>query len=648
MLVVSCHMGIAKTALLIGAGFLAGLLVGRQSHTLKFTEERKAPTASSEQRDAPRAAMDAGHASMKTSTDTSKTNEGGPITFPELAREVDRLSKFEAGSEEVTSGWDNLGKRVNRSNLKALAEALVEDYPSPASEALMSMVLGDFAQQNPKEAWQMLHSARHPYLRNFIGTLVIQTLAEKDIDGALALVNQLPESVFKTQMHQAALTGLAVRNPEKAFALEVERAGAHLDFDPSFLLWDWARVDPEAAMAAVSALKGNAAMIAASTLISSIASREPERAWEFAQRLPRTTGDHYTDPRYSALSAWGQSDPKAAMEKALQVEDVQLRNSAVEAIARQWADHDFSAALSFVSQLSDPGSRAKGLVGMSGANQPNHAELFAAIRQHGPVGENYSVTNLLQAWARKDPQAAASALKQMPPGPAQEEAVPELVRGWMSTDNVNAQSVIKWIESLNSVRAKSYASRIAFETLAQRDPSAASQLLGSVPTLLKSSAVDGLAMGWSSSNPEQAAAWAATLPQTERESALSSIVGAWARQSPQRAAEFAQKHDSNGALVSSVASEWLPYAPEQAGTWVDKLPKGEVRDIGLVRVAEIVGREDPGAAILWAQRISSTPKRNDQLEQICRQWLEADPVAAKQWISSSSFSAETKLRYLTW
>lgn len=641
-------MTIAKTALLVAIGFLLGLLVGRQAHTPQFTEDRNSTAALSEPRDAPTTAMDADHASIVAPADAPKANEGGPITFPELAREVNRLRKFEAGSKEEASGWDNLGKRLKDSNLKALAEALVEDYPSPASDDLMYMVLGEFAQQNPKEAWQMLHSAKHPDLRNYIGTFVIQTLAEKDIDGALVLVDQLPESVFKTQMHQAALTGFAVRNPEKAFALEVERAGTRTDFDPSFLLWNWGRIDPEAAMAAVSALKGNAAKIAASTLISSIASREPERAWEFALKLPRTTGDQYTDPRYSALTAWGQSDPKAAMEKALRVDDAQLRTSAIQTIARQWADQDFSAALSFVSQLSDPSSRAKGLVGMSGANQPNHAELFAAIQQHGPVGENYSVTNLLQAWARKDPQAAASALKQMPPGPAQEEAVPEVVRGWVSTDNVDAQSVIKWIESLNSVRAKSQASRIAFETLAQRDPSLASQLLGSVPSLLKGSAVDGLAMGWSSSNPEQAAAWAATLPKADKETALSSIVGAWARQSPQRAAEFAQKHDSNGALVSSVASEWLPYAPEQAGAWVDKLPQGQVRDVGLIRVAEIVGREDPGAAILWAQRISSTPMRNDQLEHICRQWLEVDPTAAKQWISSSSFSAETKLRYLTW
>jgi len=408
------------------------------------------------------------------------------------------------------------------------------------------------------------------------------------------------------------------------------------------VLWEWVKRDAEAAMAAVSSLKGQSAKVAASALISTLASREPERAWEFAQRLTHSEADPYNDPRYTALSSWGRVDPETALGIALKLKDTQLKNYVVEDIARQWADQDFSAALSYFAHLSDANSRAKGLVAMSSASQPNRAALFAALQQYGPVGDNYSAMNLLREWAGQDPTAAVSALREMTPSPMQEQAVLEFVRGWASSDGSSAVDIIGWASSLPGESGRSSAIHAAFEELAKRDTASTSKLLAKTPNDLQTDAIRGLAAGWSASDPERAATWAGTLPQTEKEAALSHIMGEWARRAPERAAVFAQTHDRSGELVSSVANEWLPYAPEQAAAWVDKLPTGEVRDAGLARVAEIIGREDPGAAALWAQRISSASQRDEQLRRICDQWLSADPVAAKAWIATSQLSAEAK------
>ena len=647
MLVVSCHMGIAKTALLIGAGFLAGLLVGRQLHPTNEEVEQHSPMVSSESGAMLNEAQEVGEPTRKAAADSAISDASSPITFDELASEMGRLRMLDSGSEEESSGWDNLKKRLKSSDLQALAKALLDNYPGAASEDAIGMVFWEFARQKPDEAWQMMLTIKNPDLRSQTGWSVAQALAEMDVGKTLNLINRLPRSSFKTDLRRAALSTLASRDPAKAFALEVEYAGNEPDFDPANVLWEWVKRDPGAAVAAVSSLRGQPAKTAASALISTLASREPIKAWEFAQRLPRSSADPYSDPRYTALSSWGRADPETAMSIALTLEDTQLKNYVVEDIARQWADQDFASALSYFANLSDANSRAKGLVAMSSSSQPNRAELFAALQQYGPVGDNYSAMNLLREWAKQDPSAAADALGQMAPSPMQEQAVLEFVRGWISSADSSATDVVAWASSLAGESARSSAIHAAFEELAKQDASSASKLLAEAPSALQTTAVRGLAAGWSESDPEKAAAWAGALPETEREAAFYEIMGAWARRAPERAAAFAQTHDKNGQLVSSVANEWLPYAPEQAAAWVDKLPAGDVRDTGLMRVAEIISREDPGAAALWAQRISSAPQREEQLQNICGQWISVDPVAAKAWISTSKLSAEAKQSLLS-
>jgi len=635
-------MGIAKIIVFIAIGFAAGFLSARLVAPITDEEQelgKRIGTTENSRNLSSEAANDSQthkpnpeHESNSTKTD--------PVTFAELSSEAERLRLL--SPDDSAEGWENLTKRVKGSNLSALAKAVLDNYPSATSEDTLWLVFSEFGRQSPDEAWQLLLSIKNPDLRNQVGYAVLQSISDRDATKALGLLGNLPNSSFKTDMRRAVLSSMASRNPEKAFALEVEQAGDGPDFDPSSVLWEWAKRDPDSAMNAVSRLTGQAGKAAASALVGILASREPQKAWQFALKLPRSPGDYYGDPRYSALSAWGRSDPKAAIETALTLDDAQIRSAAIEDIARTWAEQDFPAALAFITQLSDVSARAKGITAMSSASHANQSQLFSALQQYGPVGDSYAAANLLREWAKQEPEAAAEALRQMSPGPNREQAVTEFVRGWTSTGNVKPDQIVAWCSSLENENARRTATQAAFEELSKLNAGSARKLVATIPAAQQEAATLGIAQGWGASDPAGAASWALSLPEGSRDSALSNVIGEWARRSPAEAAAFAQSHDKTGDLVSAVANEWIPYAPQQAAAWVDRLPAGQMRDTGLTRVADIISREDPSAAALWAQRISSPETRESQLRSICEQWLEIDAPTAKSWIATSPLSAEAK------
>jgi ferric-dicitrate binding protein FerR (iron transport regulator) len=171
-------------------------------------------------------------------------------------------------------------------------------------------------------------------------------------------------------------------------------------------------------------------------------------------------------------------------------------------------------------------------------------------------------------------------------------------------------------------------------------------MIGRLGPALQIDAAAGLAEGWAAAEPARAAAWAATLDEETKGTALPGVVSQWARRAPQEAAAFAQANDSRGDLVTAVAQEWMPYSPDLAGRWVDKLPPGDARDAGLSSIGQIVANEDPAAAVLWISRMTSAPRREQELQYMCSQWIQIDPAAAKAWIGGSNLSADTKASLL--
>lgn len=623
--------------LFIGFGFFAGLLLGRY---LLPTNQKVVETSVLTE---PESKTASANPSNETSTAAATPDPmaSTPMTLDELGAELELLRKLESGSEAESKGWDHLRARLRVSDIGALAKTLLDTYPSATSQDLLDMVFTELASQKPDEAWQLLLKIKSPQLRQQVGWSVGHTIADKGINKALALIAQLPDSQFKMEMRQTTLNRLASRDPEKAFALEVQYAGNRPDFEPN--LWEWVRKDADAAIRAVSNLKGAVFVKATRNLISALVQRDPQEAWEFAQSLPPHSGDIWDDPLYSALSGWGSVDPEAAVSAALGLSDTEMRAECVAEISRTWADFDFPAALDYVTKLQDPHVKAKALAQMASASHASKPELFAALQEHGPVGDSYSSANLMESWARQDPRGAAEALAQLPPSQGLDEATTRFVRGWLAANGTNPQDVLAWARSLpGKTTSRQNALTAVLQEVGKTNAPLGAELIAGLDEESQCAAYEALAEGWSSRAPAEAAAWALTLPPQTSSSALARVVENWARHDPLEAAKAAARHDTSGDLVSAVVGQWLPGSPKQATDWVERLPHGEIRDAGLTRIASIVSRDDPSAAVLWAARISSAAQREEQLQLICSQWIEVDPSSARNWIASSPLSQQAK------
>lgn len=637
-------MKIALALLLLAAGFAAGLSVGRLAPNLSPSEApASASSVAAPAPLSPQTAPEHDTPSASGLDGSSSSPEPKPLDVGEL---VAQFASAVSDGTQPAADWDQFLARLQVSDLPVLARKIIAEYPASGAEEAMYTVFSQLALRDPHAAWQILLEIKTPQLREQISYAVMSTIAENDISKALALVDALPASSFKTQMRQNALSVLASRDPARAFELELKNAGSTPDFSPHSMMHEWVRRDADGAMAAASRLTGPAAIIANAALLQSLAAIDPEKAWDHAKKLPRPAGDIWQDPRHSVLSIWGNADPLAAMKAALSLGDAELQTLAIGDIARVWAANDFPSAFSFALGMKDSGARAKALTAMATSAQANRPELFAALLEFGPVGDQNQAHYLLREWAKEDPRAAADALRQLPAGRGLDQAVAEFARGWITSDSVQTKDVVSWISALPSASAKSAAARVVFDELGRRDAATASQMIGRMDPALRIDAAAGLAEGWAAAEPARAAAWAATLDEETKGTVLPGVVSQWARRAPQEAAAFAQANDSRGDLVTAVAQEWMPYSPDLAGRWVDKLPPGDARDAGLSSIGQIVANEDPAAAVLWISRMTSAPRREQELQYMCSQWIQIDPAAAKAWIGGSNLSADTKASLL--
>ena len=636
-------MKLAPSLMLLATGFLAGLAVSgwvssaRHPAAVLPTQLDSAPPLSST---LPSAKTE-GKPESATSEDAGANPSAPlqPVAFEEL---VARFANLDLANPSSPDDWEQFNTRLKASDLAALAREIIEKYPAPGTEVAVFMVFSELAQRSPEIAWQLATDIKNTQLREQAASAVMTVIAGGSTSKAFALIDALPDSSFKTQMRISALSNLVWHDPAAAFELEVKYAGDKPDFAPQMMMFEWVKRDADAAMKAVSRLTGAAAATANAALLQVLAGYDPQKAWNYAQSLPRHKGDIWQDPRYSTLSAWANADPLAAMNTALTLEDDELKSAAIGEIARNWAEADFPAALAFVNALGDPASRAKALAAMAYSSRAQKPELFSALLEFGPVGDQSQTHYLIREWAKEDPTAAAEAVQQLPPGPALEQAVCEFTRGWLSAESTRSEDVIAWTSSLPTAAARAAAARTVFDELGRKDGSAAARLIATLDPALRNEAAWGLAQGWASSEPALAAAWGAALAPESRSAVLPGIVSQWASRTPEQAAAFAQAQDSQGDLVSAVAQQWMPYSPDQAGRWVDKLPAGDARDAGLSSIGQIVANEDPAAAVLWISRMTSAPRREQELQYICSQWTQIDPIAAKAWIGGSNLSADTK------
>jgi hypothetical protein len=106
--------------------------------------------------------------------------------------------------------------------------------------------------------------------------------------------------------------------------------------------------------------------------------------------------------------------------------------------------------------------------------------------------------------------------------------------------------------------------------------------------------------------------------------------------------------DAGSADVARAFEEgyrsWLSTDREAARAWLLEQELDASLDPVVAVYAKSMAREDPEAALPWAERIGDEGRREEALEKIARAWLHRDPDPARAWLESGRLSDDVVQR----
>lgn len=304
-------------------------------------------------------------------------------------------------------------------------------------------------------------------------------------------------------------------------------------------------------------------------------------------------------------------DAAPLIERAFEPTTLDSGSVELTLVATWWADFDPHAALQWASR-----------------------DLFR--------GDANATAAVIQAWARRDPQAARLAVEGIPLPNVSLPAVDALIRGW---DESGQPGLLEFVRD----QPRGQAMQMTLASLARRK-------------LLR--------LG-----PEATLEWAESFPddedptQTFKLNVYRRAVGMVAEVDPVRAASFATKHrsgDHGHGLVRRTAVRWARQDGRATMEWLETLEPGGDRDNAVDDGYRVWFNQDREAAIAWlreqpdgawlapahsiyALHLGSDPepgmawakahildeeKREYAINQIGRGWYYRDPEGASAWLAT--------------
>ena len=332
----------------------------------------------------------------------------------------------------------------------------------------------------------------------------------------------------------------------------------------STLVRHWAQVDLAATTAWAEALPRSPAR---SSLLANvagvIAADAPHEAIAFAETLD---GNARRQAIGTALNAWAEQDPAAAMAALDEIDHRDMRDYWRRQIAGRWVDQDAHATWEWA--LSQPPSRARAMllwIPLGAIAQTDPLEAIGLAESLRGRERVEAITMALGAWASTDVRAAANwAARSDNVDPGERDGRLRTVLGTWARDDPLA--ALAWVEASD---------------------------LSSGP------AVSAVARHYAARSPRQAMDWVLSQPLGVQRQAIGGVVNAWARDAPQTAARA-----------------------------VARIRNDQVRAVGREALASTWGETDPNRALRWVAGLADAAAREDLTSRVLRRWVNYDADGA--------------------
>lgn len=292
------------------------------------------------------------------------------------------------------------------------------------------------------------HSARVKALIDYYATLTPEQLAEES-----KKLENLPMS--ERIMASILLFGRwAEVDPMSAMANSNTMGMAGMFVKPT-ILQSWASVDPENAAKYYSENPREFAMMGgmgrgpggqngASMIAGEWAKQDPQGALAWAASL---SGADKNDGMASVIREVATTDPKKASELVGSM-DPDERGQAYASIAQSWGASNFSEGLAWVQTLPESERSAAQASLINGLSQtdPKAASLQIASMAEGD-DRNRAVQNVVENWSKTDPKAAIAFLMTEEDADTQARGIGDAISNWVGQDTQAAHAYVETLES---------------------------------------------------------------------------------------------------------------------------------------------------------------------------------------------------------
>jgi hypothetical protein len=370
---------------------------------------------------------------------------------------------------------------------------------------------------------------------------------------------------------------------------------------------EWPRRDPEAVIAALNEPLdvGNLRNWRMDT-VNAVLDQDAERGLKL---MAQWHIENY-GPRMNTITKWAAADPRHAAEFTLANSVGYVASMSMDAIGKEWAKSDPSAALQFAS--ANPGNLGSGLA-----------------------------ASALKEWASRNLNEAADWLANTDDR-ARNRLSPAFVETWAKQD---AGAALEWCQDNLAGSTLAQAVGAALRGAASNDPAAAGVLvLGMDPSPARTEGAAAVAHQWfpefTSGKPAkpEAIAWLGQLDSDSVKRVLDDISWNWATSDPKTMASFlsSSSADQVPASSDSVLARLLARKnPAEALEWASQLPEARGLKAGADAFAEWHFSQ-PDAATRWLNDLPSTDPRHQPFFESLVRSLAYDPQGSGQLAALSA------------
>lgn len=270
------------------------------------------------------------------------------------------------------------------------------------------------------------------------------------------------------------------------------------------------------------------------------------------------------------------------------------------------------------------------------------AALEYAKEMQGP-GRMFGSAAALSGWASKDPDAAiAWADENQSEGRESVMAKAGILRGLAISDPIRATEYLQQLPE-NTPGMEQLVGTVANEQMKQGMSTATAWAASLSTDALKEQAFEQLGNEYARQDPVKAASWIESYAdKAYAEEAVEEVADEWAEIDPGAAVDWASKlpGDAQATAMESAFQEWEESDAEGASAYLLNMESSPAKDAAIAGFVSDLGKDEPAAAIEWANTIENEATRTEALTDVAKDWYREDAEAAGAWIETSGLPVE--------